>query len=523
MTNKSRRKQVLMGTLLLTVSSFIAKLLSAVYRIPFQNMVGNIGFYVYQQVYPIYGIGMTFALTGLPVFISKLVVDTKNPSDQVAVVYRIQTILILISAIIFGVLQFGASFIAFQMADPRLAPVIKSVSWMFLWVPFLATWRGYFQGQMNMRPTAYSQVVEQVVRVSFILLVAGWSVKSVVDPYRMGRLAMFSAPIAGLCALLVVLWHVKQVGLPHSSHRKVYRHLLIKTLTVGGTLCLVSAVMLLLQLVDSFSIVSGLREYGYQLVAAQNIKGIYDRSQTLVQLGMVIGTASVTAVLPSLSVAYAHQQALTFEHIAKTNVRTNLALSLAMSIGLFTLMPEINRVLFATAQLNGTIGVYCLSIIFATVLLTNSTILQSRNQYLPTMIAIICGFVTKIGINKFLVIIFGIIGASIATMISLIVMIVVIRLLSHHQLAKMISLKQIIKLAGVLSVMAVIVRSIAILLQSFQLIKSDRIESLIVLVVCIPVGIIIFLGGCRLLQVFSLREWLAIPMVSKFMKFKGMK
>jgi PST family polysaccharide transporter len=87
----------------------------------------------------------------------------------------------------------------------------------------------------------------------------------------------------------------------------------------------------------------------------------------------------------------------------------------------------------------------------------------------------------------------------------------------------MISLKQIIKLAGVLSVMAVIVRSIAILLQSFQLIKSDRIESLIVLVVCIPVGIIIFLGGCRLLQVFSLREWLAIPMVSKFMKFKGMK
>ena len=95
MTNKSRRKQVLMGTLLLTVSSFIAKLLSAVYRIPFQNLVGNIGFYVYQQVYPIYGIGMTFALTGLPVFISKLVVDTKNPSDQVAVVYRIQTILIL--------------------------------------------------------------------------------------------------------------------------------------------------------------------------------------------------------------------------------------------------------------------------------------------------------------------------------------------------------------------------------------------------------------------------------------------
>lgn len=101
MKNRSRRKQVLAGTLLLTIASFVAKLLSAVYRIPFQNMVGNIGFYVYQQIYPIYGIGMTFALTGLPVFISKLVVDTREPENQVALVFRIQRILLVICLVIF--------------------------------------------------------------------------------------------------------------------------------------------------------------------------------------------------------------------------------------------------------------------------------------------------------------------------------------------------------------------------------------------------------------------------------------
>ncbi|GAJ27396.1 stage V sporulation protein [Liquorilactobacillus sucicola DSM 21376 = JCM 15457] len=52
------------GTAILTVASVIAKILSAFYRIPFENLVGNTGFYIYQQVYPIYGIGMTFALTG---------------------------------------------------------------------------------------------------------------------------------------------------------------------------------------------------------------------------------------------------------------------------------------------------------------------------------------------------------------------------------------------------------------------------------------------------------------------------
>ena len=66
-------KKTMKGALILSIASLIAKILSAVYRIPFENIVGNTGFYVYQQVYPIYGIGVAFALTGFPVYISKLV------------------------------------------------------------------------------------------------------------------------------------------------------------------------------------------------------------------------------------------------------------------------------------------------------------------------------------------------------------------------------------------------------------------------------------------------------------------
>ncbi|MEL5941172.1 oligosaccharide flippase family protein, partial [Tetragenococcus halophilus] len=54
-------KTMMEGAFILTIASFIAKVLSAIYRIPFQNIVGDEGFYVYQQVYPIYGIAMTFA------------------------------------------------------------------------------------------------------------------------------------------------------------------------------------------------------------------------------------------------------------------------------------------------------------------------------------------------------------------------------------------------------------------------------------------------------------------------------
>ena len=58
---KNNFGNVMKGAIILSGASFIAKILSAMYRIPFENMVGNLGFYVYQQVYPIYAIGMTFS------------------------------------------------------------------------------------------------------------------------------------------------------------------------------------------------------------------------------------------------------------------------------------------------------------------------------------------------------------------------------------------------------------------------------------------------------------------------------
>ena len=75
-------KKMMNGAVILSVAAFIAKILSAVYRVPFQNMVGNSGFYVYQQIYPIYGIAMTVALSGFPIFLSKLVAETSTTQER---------------------------------------------------------------------------------------------------------------------------------------------------------------------------------------------------------------------------------------------------------------------------------------------------------------------------------------------------------------------------------------------------------------------------------------------------------
>src|SRR5699024_4982736 len=77
MQNK-QMKQMMGGAAVLTVAAFFSKLLSALYKVPFQNLTGNEGFYVYQQVYPLYGLALALSLSGLPVFLSKVTAEVEE-------------------------------------------------------------------------------------------------------------------------------------------------------------------------------------------------------------------------------------------------------------------------------------------------------------------------------------------------------------------------------------------------------------------------------------------------------------
>ena len=167
---------MMQGAFVLTAASFIAKLLSAVYRVPYQNFAGDEGFYVYQQVYPIYGIAMTLALSGLPQFISKYVAEQKEPRKQRQALEELFPLISGFGLLLWAVCFFSAQPFADWMGDGKLAPLIRVVSFTFVIMPFLSITRGEFQGKLLMVPTAVSQVVEQFIRVA-VIVIAAWSFK----------------------------------------------------------------------------------------------------------------------------------------------------------------------------------------------------------------------------------------------------------------------------------------------------------------------------------------------------------
>lgn len=521
-------KKTMNSAVLLSLAALIAKILSAVYRVPFQNIVGNTGFYVYQQVYPIYGVGMTIALTGLPVFLSKLIAEQKNKEQQVNTIKKVFILLSIFSLFLFSLIFFGSGWIAKGMGDVQLIPIIQSVSWLFLLIPLLTTTRGYFQGTFRMMPTAVSQVVEQVVRVAVILIAALMYQFLEWDIYQMGTVAMSSAWIAGLAAsliLVIAFLRKKKTDEKFSSRLEAplelisYTTLTKRFMTEGIAICLLSALLILLQLVDSFTLYKGLTYSGMSSQLAKNAKGIYDRGQPLIQLGMIVATAFSTTLLPVLSRAFSEKKEKEFIRSASSMVRITATFSLAATTGLIVLMPYINQLLFGDRSGVGVLRIYMVAILFASLIGTYNAILQSQNHHYLTIGALLVGLLTKWFVNNWLIVKFGTIGASLATVLSLGLILFVIQLGLPHTLKKEAAKNRIVLKLVLLSLLMAIVVGVATqVAENWLLNGGNRLEAFTLTIIGVTIGIGVFSYGLFRLDVLTIREWLSLPFGKKMLR-----
>ena len=508
----NRMKNVMHGALILSLAALIAKILSACYRIPFENLVGNTGFYVYQQVYPIYGIGMTFALTGFPVFISKIIAEQDEEAAKLTVSHQIFVILVFFGLGCFGFLQLFGHQIALMMGDRHLAPLLGSVSWMFLFMPILAVGRGYYQGTFNMTPTAISQVTEQFIRVTVIILVALLAVHRHWTVYRMGTWAMFASTFGAIGASISFIpFYTKKFWQTKQSARQSYFNLTKRIFSDGLIICLFASMMVLLQLVDSFTVKNSLVSAGMLPAVAKSIKGTYDRAQPLVQLGMVVAVSFSSTLLPTLTDALQKNQLARFRQIAKLLMRISATIAAAATVGMIVLMPEINTLLFSTPTLSQTIAVYVLSVFVITLISTYNSILQSLDQFKITAVGLILAVVVKAAINSMMIRHFGIIGASWATVISLMVALGIILWALPAGVKNLFFDGEgfVHKLCLAVLIMGL---SVGIVVHGLRMvIFLSRKGSIVITVIGMFVGAIVFISMVIGQKMFTTREWLMIP------------
>lgn len=411
------------GAIWLTAASFISKLLSAVYRVPFQNMVGDVGFYIFQQVYPIYGIAMTLALGGIPVLISKLIAEKSGDEiSQRKIMKIIRKRLIQSSILLFVLLFLLADWIALAMGDSHLSGIIRVVSFVFLLMPKLALLRGYFQGQREMRPTAISQTVEQFIRVAIILGGTSFALKMGYNLYKTGSIAMSGSIIGGIAAILVLqFFYQRHSELENIKISKAEDRLVTKRFFLEGfAICIVSSMLILFQLEDSFQIVRGLLGRGFSMDAARSWKGVYDRAQPILQLGLVVSTGFSLALIPMITTARVKQDDKVLKRSVLLAVKITLLISCAEMVGLIVIMRPLNQMLFQTSTGTLALQLFMPAVLLSSLIIMFASILQGFGKLYVPVISVMIGLLVKGLMNQWLLTRLGIVGASVATCAGLI-------------------------------------------------------------------------------------------------------
>lgn len=424
---ENKQNQLLKGAFILTLAGLISKVLSALYRIPLQNLTGDYGYYVYQQIYPFIGMLMMLSLYGFPAAVSKLTSEQQANNKDLSFKKFTRPILIILfsfslslAAIMFGL----APYLTNLVGDEKLIASYQLVSLGFLLIPLTSFYRGYFQGIGDMKPTAYSQVFEQLFRVSIIVVVAFLISRNFFDTYALGVWSVYATLFSSVIGTIVL--YIFKIKKPKEIFEQVkskvpWRYF-IKVLFLFGIIAALNhMILLLLQFADVFTLVPYLIDSGYAEIEAMEMKGIFDRGQPLIQFGAVLGSSFALALIPEITSRKKEWKEKTLQTI-KDTLTISFYIAAGATLGLIFILPEANILLFEDKSGTKSLQILMFAILFGSIAVTSNAILQSYGYYKEITIFIISMFFAKIILNYLFVPKLGIIGSSLATTLSLLIL-----------------------------------------------------------------------------------------------------
>ena len=170
------KQTFLKGTIILILAGFVTKILGFINRMVMARIMGSEGVGLYMMAVPTMLLILTLTQMGLPVAISKLVAEAEARGEtskikQILVVSL--AITISLGAVFTTTMILTAPYVASHLlTDSRAYYALIAVAPIVPIVAVSAVLRGYFQGRQNMKPTAYSQMLEQIVRITLVAVLS---------------------------------------------------------------------------------------------------------------------------------------------------------------------------------------------------------------------------------------------------------------------------------------------------------------------------------------------------------------
>ena len=172
---KNSSQTFLKGAMVLSISMIVVKLCGMIYKIMLTKIYseigdnfGGIGSGLFANAYELYIPLFTLATAGFPIAVSRLISESvaQNRYKDVKLIHKVSKPFFIIMGLICFLLMMGLSFFYVDFIDsPDALPAMMMLSPAIFFGCIVSIYRGYFEGQRNMTPTAISEIVEAAVKM----------------------------------------------------------------------------------------------------------------------------------------------------------------------------------------------------------------------------------------------------------------------------------------------------------------------------------------------------------------------
>ena len=171
-----KKEKFIKSTIILILGGAITKVLGMIIKIIMTRLVGLEGISLYYLIFPTFALFMSLSQLSLPTAISKLVSEEKYNNKKL--VFSSIPILLIVNFLLIAIIFISAPLISkYLLHDSRSYLPILSIAFVLPFEAISNMIRGYFFGKQKMLPHVFSHVIEQLVRLSLIILVIPTIVK----------------------------------------------------------------------------------------------------------------------------------------------------------------------------------------------------------------------------------------------------------------------------------------------------------------------------------------------------------
>lgn len=502
-----KKHSLIKGTIILGMAGIFARFLGLFFRIPIQALIKDEGMGYYQMSYPLY---MTFVAvaSGVPIAMSKLIAEmnAKNDREGVEQVLR-QTLFFMVilgSVVTMLMLMFARPLISALKWDAKSYYSFTVIAIAPIFVSIMCTFRGFFQGLQNVRPTAISQIVEQVGRVVAGVLFAYLLFPKGIE-YAAGGAALGTLVGAVMGSIYLVLTYFKvKKDLPI---RKVSRHkyILGDLGRAALPISLGAAVGTIMSLIDSIIVPQQLLKAGFtQMQSAVMYGQLTGKVFTLMNVPLALSIALCASLVPIIAEAFYLGRRGELIKRVDMAVKLSNVISLPSSLGMFFMAYPIMHLVFMKDAAGYEILQYIsISIPFIILTQTSTAILQSIGNYMKPVYNLAIGCIVKVVVTYILVSFsfVNIYGAVIGTILGY----VTSCLLNMHALKKNLNIKINHVDALLKPVIAAIIMIIAVVF-SYANVYNYTMSKGLSCIISILIGVVVYLIFIFLLKIFEYEE-----------------